>query len=238
MALLRHVGLSSSLRSHETPGLSAALGISEAGFNAGPRRVGTPRLNAGAALEPCPRMRLRSLETRATPGCRLHGIDRQDSRHANAGRQVDQRDLQADQPVTQHDQEVAEGYGGGYTQLTDFDWSEEGLVVGGIYFRLQVSHMKLCASRLFLVGGVPEPRPRDAVRRAHAQLRRTRRRTPTQPSGASGRSSSSTPGSPTGVGRCGPRSDIQNTASVHADRGNTAEDAGCCIASNQRNIVA
>jgi len=27
-----------------------------------------------------------------------------------------------------------------------FDWSEEGLVVGGIYRRLQVSHLKLCAS--------------------------------------------------------------------------------------------
>ena len=30
-----------------------------------------------------------------------------------------------------------------------FDWSEECLVVGGIYHRLQVSHMKLCASRIF-----------------------------------------------------------------------------------------
>jgi hypothetical protein len=30
-----------------------------------------------------------------------------------------------------------------------FDWSEEGLVVGGIYRRMQVSHMKLCASRAF-----------------------------------------------------------------------------------------
>jgi transposase len=28
-----------------------------------------------------------------------------------------------------------------------FDWSEEGLVVGGIYRRMQVSHLKLCASR-------------------------------------------------------------------------------------------
>ena len=69
------------------------------------------------------------------------------------------------------------GYTGGYTVLTDFirgwrlgvganapsrafvplkfalgeafqfDWSEEGLVVGGIYYRLQVAHMKLCATR-------------------------------------------------------------------------------------------
>jgi len=32
-----------------------------------------------------------------------------------------------------------------------FDWSEEGLVVGGIYYRMQVSHMKLCASRAFFM---------------------------------------------------------------------------------------
>ncbi len=33
-----------------------------------------------------------------------------------------------------------------------FDWSEEDLVVGGIYRRMQISHMKLCASRaLWLV---------------------------------------------------------------------------------------
>lgn len=71
----------------------------------------------------------------------------------------------------------ASGYLGGYSRVTDFvrqwragqgkppqalvplkfdlgealqfDWSEEGLVVGGIYYRLQVSHMKLCASRAF-----------------------------------------------------------------------------------------
>ena len=30
-----------------------------------------------------------------------------------------------------------------------FDWSEEGVVVGGIYRRMQVSHMKLCASHAF-----------------------------------------------------------------------------------------
>lgn len=28
-----------------------------------------------------------------------------------------------------------------------FDWSEEYMVVGGIYYRGQVSHMKLCASQ-------------------------------------------------------------------------------------------
>jgi len=79
----------------------------------------------------------------------------------------------------------AEGYDGGYTRVTDFirawrlgeghgaalhafvplafelgeafqfDWSEEGLVVGGIYYRVQVSHMKLCASRAFWLVAYP-----------------------------------------------------------------------------------
>jgi transposase len=31
----------------------------------------------------------------------------------------------------------------------EFDWSEEGLVIGAIPRRLQVAHMKLCASRVF-----------------------------------------------------------------------------------------
>jgi transposase len=77
------------------------------------------------------------------------------------------------------------GYAGGYTRVTDFirawrqgaglagstsafvpltfewgeafqfDWSEEGLVVGGIYYRLQVAHMKLCASRAFWLVAYP-----------------------------------------------------------------------------------
>jgi transposase len=77
------------------------------------------------------------------------------------------------------------GYCGGYTRLTDyirtwreeqgkitatsafvplsfelgeafqFDWSEEGLVVGGIYRRLQVAHLKLCASRAFWLVAYP-----------------------------------------------------------------------------------
>ena len=79
----------------------------------------------------------------------------------------------------------AAGYDGGYTRVTDFirawrqgegqavvgnvfvplafelgeafqfDWSEEGLVVGGIYYRMQVSHMKLCASRAFWLVAYP-----------------------------------------------------------------------------------
>lgn len=36
-----------------------------------------------------------------------------------------------------------------------FDWSEEGLVVGGIYRRMQVFHMKLCASRAFWLVAYP-----------------------------------------------------------------------------------
>lgn len=79
----------------------------------------------------------------------------------------------------------AAGYEGGYSRVTDylrawrqgegqesaakafvplsfelgeafqFDWSEEGLVVGGIYYRLQVSHLKLCASRAFWLVAYP-----------------------------------------------------------------------------------
>jgi len=77
------------------------------------------------------------------------------------------------------------GYAGGYTRLTDyirqwrqsqgkviaanafvplafelgdafqFDWSEEGLVVGGIYYRAQVAQLKLCASRAFWLVAYP-----------------------------------------------------------------------------------
>lgn len=79
----------------------------------------------------------------------------------------------------------AAGYQGGYSRLNDFirawrvsgdgeraltayvplsfelgeafqfDWSEEGLVVGGIYYRVQVAHMKLCASRAFWLVAYP-----------------------------------------------------------------------------------
>ena len=77
------------------------------------------------------------------------------------------------------------GYDGGYTQLTDyirawrktgaslggkqafvplkfqcgeafqFDWSEESLLIGGLCRRLQVAHIKLCASRAFLLVAYP-----------------------------------------------------------------------------------
>ena len=77
----------------------------------------------------------------------------------------------------------ADGYVGGYSQVTDFirnwrgragkaphafvplkfdlgeafqfDWSEEGLVIGGLYRRMQVSHLKLCASRAFWLVAYP-----------------------------------------------------------------------------------
>jgi len=77
----------------------------------------------------------------------------------------------------------ADGYGGGYSRVTDFirdwrgsegkaprafvpltfelgeafqfDWSEEGLVVGGLYRKLQVSQLKLCASRAFWLVAYP-----------------------------------------------------------------------------------
>ena len=76
-----------------------------------------------------------------------------------------------------------EGYAGGYSRVTDFirawrqgsagastafvplvfelgeafqfDWSEEGVVVGGIYYKAQVAHLKLCASRAFWLVAYP-----------------------------------------------------------------------------------
>lgn len=78
----------------------------------------------------------------------------------------------------------SEGYAGCYSRLTDFirewrasekqsgseafvplsfewgeafqfDWSEEGLVIGGVYRKLQLAHMKLCASRAFWLTAYP-----------------------------------------------------------------------------------
>jgi transposase len=76
-----------------------------------------------------------------------------------------------------------DGYTGGYSRVTDFirewreqtgkalhafvplkfamgeafqfDWSEEGMLIGGIYYRMQVSHLKLCASRAFWLVAYP-----------------------------------------------------------------------------------
>jgi len=36
-----------------------------------------------------------------------------------------------------------------------FDWSEEGIVIGGFYRRVQVAHLKLCASRAFVLAAYP-----------------------------------------------------------------------------------
>ncbi len=77
----------------------------------------------------------------------------------------------------------AAGYAGGYSRVTDFirawrpegghqpkafvpltfalgeafqfDWSEEGLVGGGIHYKVQVAHLKLCASRAFWLVAYP-----------------------------------------------------------------------------------
>ena len=81
-----------------------------------------------------------------------------------------------------YNQIKAAGYSGGYSRVTDFirewrgsskavnafvplafelgeafqfDWSEEGVVVGSIYHRAQVSHMKLCASHAFWLVAYP-----------------------------------------------------------------------------------
>jgi transposase len=84
-----------------------------------------------------------------------------------------------------HEELKAAGYDGGYSRLTDFirawrqgegqalkttafvplafelgeafqfDWSEEGLVIGGVYRRIQLAHMKLCASRAFWLVAYP-----------------------------------------------------------------------------------
>jgi transposase len=76
-----------------------------------------------------------------------------------------------------------EGYTGGYSRVTDFirqwrdtegkapkafvpltftpgeafqfDWSDEGMVVGGLYYKLQVAHLKLCFSRAFWLVAYP-----------------------------------------------------------------------------------
>ena len=97
------------------------------------------------------------------------------------------------------------GYEGGYTRVTDFvrawrqgegqtalvnafvplafelgeafqfDWSEEGLVVGGIYYRLQVSHLKLCRKkgvRFICCSTVRLPSGRSVLKPWHATWHR------------------------------------------------------------------
>ena len=38
-----------------------------------------------------------------------------------------------------------------------FDWEREGLVIGGVWRKVQLAHMKLCASPGLLAGGVSSP---------------------------------------------------------------------------------
>ncbi len=67
----------------------------------------------------------------------------------------------------------------GRGEAFQFDWSEECLVVGGIYYRLQVSHMKLCASRAFWLVAYPSQGHEmlfDAHARSFAALGRIPRR--------------------------------------------------------------
>ncbi len=45
--------------------------------------------------------------------------------------------------------------GGKAPKAFQFDWSEEGLLVGGLFYKAQVSHMKLCASRAFWLVAYP-----------------------------------------------------------------------------------
>ncbi len=100
------------------------------------------------------------------------------------------------------------GYTGGYTVLTDFirdwriggganapsrafvplkfalgeafqfDWSEEGLVIGGIWRKLLVAAPEALRKPGLLAGRLPQPGPRDAVRCPHAELCGTGRHSP------------------------------------------------------------
>ena len=42
-----------------------------------------------------------------------------------------------------------------FGEAFQFDWSEEGMMIGGVHYRMQVAHMKLCASRAFFVVAYP-----------------------------------------------------------------------------------
>ena len=55
-----------------------------------------------------------------------------------------------------------------FGEAFQFDWSEEGLVVGGVYRRLQVAHLKLCASRAFWLVAYPT-QAHEMLFDAHAQ---------------------------------------------------------------------
>ena len=44
-----------------------------------------------------------------------------------------------------------------------FDWSEEGIVIGGVWRKIQLAHMKLCASRAFWAGLFELPQDRKEM---------------------------------------------------------------------------
>ena len=44
-----------------------------------------------------------------------------------------------------------------------FDWSTEYTFIGGLRRRVELAHTKLCACPSVLAGGLPRPRPRNAV---------------------------------------------------------------------------
>jgi transposase len=43
----------------------------------------------------------------------------------------------------------------GLGEAFQFDWSAEGLIIGGVFRRMQVAHLKLCASRAFVLVAYP-----------------------------------------------------------------------------------
>jgi transposase len=45
-----------------------------------------------------------------------------------------------------------------WSEAYQFDWSEEGIVIGGVYRRIRLAHMKLCASRAFWLAAYPGER--------------------------------------------------------------------------------
>ncbi len=49
-----------------------------------------------------------------------------------------------------------------------FDWSEEGLVIGGVWRKVQLAHMKLCASRAFCWWAIPAKATRCSSMRIRA----------------------------------------------------------------------
>ena len=109
-----------------------------------------------------------------------------------------------------HAEIKAAGYGGSYSAVTDFvrawrqgegqavnvtaflqlnfglreafkfGWSKEGLVVGGIYCRMQVSHLKLCASRAFWLVAYPSQGHEMLFDNPHNIVRGVGRRDSTQ----------------------------------------------------------